>query len=61
MATPYPERHLTILWILKLNVNMSVESAINSDPLWYKDAVFYEIYVRGFTIRTPTGSATSAG
>src|SRR5690348_7900983 len=27
---------------------MSVESAIHSDPLWYKDAVFYEIYVRGF-------------
>src|SRR5215467_247719 len=27
---------------------MNVESAINSDPLWYKDAVFYEIYVRGF-------------
>jgi hypothetical protein len=29
-------------------VLMSVESAINSDLLWYKDAVFYEIYVRGF-------------
>src|SRR5262245_17876002 len=27
---------------------MNVESAIHSDPLWYKDAVFYEIYVRGF-------------
>jgi maltose alpha-D-glucosyltransferase/alpha-amylase len=27
---------------------MSVESAIHADPLWYKDAVFYEIYVRGF-------------
>jgi len=27
---------------------MSVESAIHSDPLWYKDAVFYEIHVRGF-------------
>ncbi len=27
---------------------MSVEGAIHSDPLWYKDAVFYEIYVRGF-------------
>ncbi|MGH9769144.1 MAG: maltose alpha-D-glucosyltransferase, partial [Blastocatellia bacterium] len=27
---------------------MSIESAIQSDPLWYKDAVFYEIYVRGF-------------
>jgi maltose alpha-D-glucosyltransferase / alpha-amylase len=27
---------------------MSVESSINSDPTWYKDAVFYEIYVRGF-------------
>jgi maltose alpha-D-glucosyltransferase / alpha-amylase len=27
---------------------MSVESPIHSDHLWYKDAVFYEIYVRGF-------------
>jgi maltose alpha-D-glucosyltransferase / alpha-amylase len=27
---------------------MSVENSIHSDPLWYKDAVFYEIYVRGF-------------
>src|SRR5262249_21549849 len=27
---------------------MSVEGAIHSDPFWYKDAVFYEIYVRGF-------------
>src|SRR5262247_3841979 len=27
---------------------MSVESAIHSTPLWYKDAVFYEVSVRGF-------------
>src|SRR5882672_6286833 len=27
---------------------MSVESSIHSDSLWYKDAVFYEVYVRGF-------------
>ena len=27
---------------------MSVESRIHPDPLWYKDAVFYEVYVRGF-------------
>jgi maltose alpha-D-glucosyltransferase / alpha-amylase len=27
---------------------MSVENSIHSDHLWYKDAVFYEIYVRGY-------------
>jgi maltose alpha-D-glucosyltransferase/alpha-amylase len=27
---------------------MNAESLINPDSLWYKDAVFYEIYVRGF-------------
>jgi maltose alpha-D-glucosyltransferase / alpha-amylase len=30
------------------HVLMSFESPIHSDSLWYKDAVFYEIYVRGF-------------
>jgi maltose alpha-D-glucosyltransferase/alpha-amylase len=27
---------------------MTVHSAKNPDPLWYKNAVFYQVYVRAF-------------
>ena len=27
---------------------MTVNNELHSDPLWYKDAIFYEVYVRGF-------------
>ena len=30
------------------------------DPLWYKDAIIYELHVRAFTTATATASATSA-
>ncbi len=30
-----------------------------TDPLWFKDAIIYEIHVRAFADSTPTASATS--
>ena len=34
-------------------------SAIADDPLWYKDAVIYQVHVKAFFDRTTTASATS--
>lgn len=28
------------------------------DPLWYKDAVIYQVHVKSFSTPTTTGSAT---
>ena len=32
-----------------------------ADPLWFKNAVFYEIHLRGFFDGNADGTATSAG
>jgi maltose alpha-D-glucosyltransferase/alpha-amylase len=31
------------------------------DPLWYKDAIFYEVYVRGFQDSTDDGNGDLRG
>jgi len=34
---------------------------LNDDPLWYKDAIFYEVYVRGFQDSTDDGNGDLGG
>lgn len=34
---------------------------LESDPLWYKDAIFYEVYVRGFQDSTADGNGDLRG
>ena len=33
------------------------KSALNANPLWYKDAVIYQVHVKSFAIRTAMVSA----
>ena len=38
----------------------SASKSTHVDPLWYKDAVIYELHVKPFTTATATGSAIFA-
>ena len=37
------------------------EHWFEADPLWFRKAVFYEVYVRGFHDANADGSGTSSG
>lgn len=40
---------------------MSSETTLDKDPLWYQDAIFYEVFVRGFYDSTGDGSGDFRG
>jgi len=35
-------------WQLPVHQKAMTDDELHADPLWYKDAIFYEVYVRGF-------------
>src|SRR5688572_7277367 len=45
----------------RVSLPMSETGALRDDPLWFKDAVFYEIYVRGFYDSNGDGVGDFAG